>query len=366
MSATKDTTTELIISANPHLRHPDTVPSIMYDVLVALVPAFLAGVWFFGLRALSVVTVCVVGAMVGEALIQRLRGVPCTVGDGSAAVLGVLLAFCAPVTLPFWMAALGSAFAVIVAKQAFGGLGNNPFNPAHIGRAFLLASYPVAMTTWVAVSSLASELSYSLGGPRTTLDLWYNPFWDVETLNATLARAGVDAVTAATPLATLKGLLGAGKTGAALEFCRATMFDAFIGRVGGCIGETSALALLLGGAYLLWRGHVTWHIPTTMLGTVFFLTFALTKSVTVALFNLVAGGLMIGAFFMATDMVTTPVTRTGRLLFGFGCGFLVVLIRQYGAYPEGVCYSILLMNAATPIIDHYTRPKVFGTVKVYA
>jgi electron transport complex protein RnfD len=180
------------------------------------------------------------------------------------------------------------------------------------------------------------------------------------------ARLGLDAVTAATPLAVLKGFAFRGDTAAALQYARDNLAPAFLGNVGGCVGETSALALLLGAAWLFLRGHLTWHIPLPMLATVFGLTFALTTSITMALFNLVAGGLILGAFFMATDMVTTPVTRLGRILFGVGCGFLVVLIRQFGAYPEGVCYSILIMNSVTPLLDTWTRPRIFGEAKAHA
>jgi len=366
MAESKDLAPELYISANPHIRHPDTVPRIMSDVLIALMQAFVAAVYFFGLRAFSVTAVCVVGAVGGEALVQYLRGVPVTIEDGSAAVMGVLLAFCCPVTIPFWMALLGSFLAIIVAKQAFGGLGNNPFNPAHIGRAFLLASWPVAMTTWVAVSKLAKPLDYSLGGVTRSIELWWNPVWDVTAENAKVIAAGLDGLTQATPLAVLKTTLDGGTTTQAITFARQNLGAAFLGNVGGCLGETSALALLAGGAYLLYRGHISWRIPFPMLATVFLLTLAWTQDVSIAVFNLFIGGLMIGAFFMATDMVTTPVTKSGRLIFGMGCGLLVFLIRQFGAYPEGVCYSILLMNAATPVIDHYTRPKVFGTVKANA
>ncbi len=362
MAETKEVTPELIISANPHIRHPDTVPRIMSDVLIALLPAFVAAIYVSGLRAFTVTLVCVIGAVAGEAIVQYLRGVTITIDDGSAAVMGVLLAFCCPVTIPFWMAFLGSFLAIIVAKQAFGGLGNNPFNPAHIGRAFLLASWPVALTTWVAVSKLATRLPYTNGGAIRYYDLWWNPFWDVNEINATLKGAGLDAVTEATPLATLSSKIASG-SGAGLVYARETFWDAFVGTVGGCLGETSALALLLGAAFLFYRGHISWRIPVPMIGTVFFLTWFWIGDVTIALFHLVIGGLMLGAFFMATDMVTTPVTKPGRIIFGIGCGIIVFLIRQFGAYPEGVCYSILLMNAATPVIDHYTRPKVFGAVK---
>lgn len=366
MAGSKEQMPELIVSANPHIRHADTVPHIMSDVLVALFPAFVAGIYFFGLRAFSVTLICVLGAVCGEALVQYLRKVPITINDGSAVVMGVLMAFCCPVTLPFWMAFLGSFLAIIIAKQAFGGLGNNPFNPAHIGRAFLLASWPVAMTTWVILQRIAAPITYTLGGKARVMDLWWNPIWSVEEVGEICSKAGLDAITGATPLAYLKALVASGNVEKAYTFARETLFDAFMGNVGGSIGETSALALIIGGLYLFKRGHISWRIPVPMVGSVFLLTLGWTGSVSIALFNLVAGGLMIGAFFMATDMVTTPVTGSGRIIFGLGCGIIIFFIRQFGAYPEGVCYSILLMNAATPIIDHYTLPKIFGAVKAHA
>jgi len=366
MADNKENIPELIVSANPHIRHMDSVPRIMSDVLVALFPAFIAGIYFFGLRAFSVTLICVLGAVCGEALVQYLRKVPITINDGSAIVMGVLMAFCCPVTLPFWMAFLGSFLAIIIAKQAFGGLGNNPFNPAHIGRAFLLASWPVAMTTWVLVSKIATPLSYDLGGKARVMGLWWNPFWSMADIDKICTQSNLDAITGATPLAHIKSLVASGNMEAAFIFAKESLFGCFIGNVGGSIGETSALALLLGAVYLFSRGHISWRIPVPMITVVFVLTLLWTGSISIALFNLVAGGLMIGAFFMATDMVTTPVTGTGRIIFGAGCGLIIFCIRQFGAYPEGVCYSILLMNAATPIIDHYTLPAIFGAVKTNA
>lgn len=345
-----DKTPKLIISPNPHVRHSDTVRDVMLDVAIAMLPMLVAGIYYFGMRALAVTLTCVLAAVAAEALWQRMSGTPCTVGDFSAVVTGGLLAFCLPVAIPLWMAALGSVVAIILAKQVFGGLGNNPFNPAHIGRAFLLASYPVAMTTWASVRTLAQNSK-----------VWWNPFYDYLASN-------LDGITAATPLGYLKAqLAGAGAVDAtALTYAKQNMVHAVTGAIGGCIGETSAVAILLGAGYLLYRKHITWHIPVTMIGTVFFLTFGLTRSFYLTMFHLFAGGLMIGAFFMATDMVSTPITRWGRIIYGIGCGLLVVLIRQYGAYPEGVCYSILIMNAFAPLLDHYTKPAVFGEVTSHA
>ncbi len=354
-SGKNDNGQRLVISVGPHIHQGDTVASVMRDVLIALVPSFLVAIYVFGLRALSVTVVSVAACIAAESLVCMLRGIPLKWHDCSAAVTGVLLAFCVPVSIPLWIIAVGAGVSIIVAKEVFGGLGNNPYNPAHIGRAFLLASWPVAMTTWVAVDKIHKTLLLP-DGLKT--NLWWNPVWDMSAL-----QGKIDGITAATPLATLKEVLGTSNSVAGVEFARKHMFDAIIGNIGGSIGETSAVAIVIGGLYLLWKRHITWHIPLSMLATVFALTFALTKSVTLSIFHLFIGGLMLGAFFMATDMVTTPVTKTGRILFGVGCGILVVCIRHFGAYPEGVCYSILIMNSFTPLLDYITRPAVFGTVK---
>jgi electron transport complex protein RnfD len=311
----------LLVTSSPHMHSPDSVPVAMRDVLIALAPALFAALYFFRLPALMVILACVASASAAEFACLKAMGKE-NPNEYSAIVTGLLLAFCLPPTLPVWMAALGSIFAIVIAKHLFGGLGHNIFNPALIGRAFLLASFPVAMTRWT------------------------NP---------------IDGMSTASPLGIMKEA-----TGQALP----TISQLFWGHVGGSLGETSAVALLLGGIYLLYRGHIDWRIPGSFLGTVFFLTSVAAavkgEGIWYPVFHLVAGGLFLGAFFMATDWVTSPVTRLGRVIFGAGCGCLVVLIRLKGGYPEGVAYSILLMNVATPLIDRYTKARVFGRVKSHA
>lgn len=310
---------ELVVSTSPHIFSRDSVNRIMWDVAIALVPAFMASVYFFGLAALRVMVVTIVSALVTEALILRFKKAPVTINDGSAFITGMLLAFVLPPGIPLWMAALGGVIAISIAKQAFGGLGCNIFNPALVARAVLLISWPVAMTTW--------------RPPRSI------PF---------------DALTYATPLGILKE---------SLQQVLPSYRDIFIGNVGGCIGETSVLALLIGAAYLLYRRHITWHIPLTFVGTVALLTWAFGGDELFSgnfLLHLLAGGLILGAFFMATDPVTSPVTKKGRIIMGLGCGLITVLIRLKGGPPEGVSFSILLMNALTPIIDFYTKPRKLG------
>jgi electron transport complex protein RnfD len=312
----------LIVSSSPHLHSPDNIPAAMRDVLIALVPALLAAVYFFRLPAVMVIITCVVSAYVAELVCLKIMKKDTATREYSSVVTGLLLAFCLPPTLPPWMAALGSVFAVVVAKHLFGGLGNNIFNPALIGRAFLLASFPVAMTTWV---------------------------------------TPIDGVTTASPLGIMKEA-----TGQQLP----SIADLFLGNVSGSLGETSALALLIGGMFLLYKKHIDWRIPGSYLGTVFLLTSIVAavkgQGLWYPVFHLFAGGLFLGAFFMATDWVTSPVTKMGRIVFGVGAGIIVVLIRLKGGYPEGVCYSILLMNVATPLIDRYTKARIYGGVKSHA
>ncbi|MEW5932131.1 MAG: RnfABCDGE type electron transport complex subunit D [Bacillota bacterium] len=311
---------KLVVSSSPHLVSPESVPVLMRQVVLALLPALVAAGYFFGPYALFLVVLSATTAVACEAAWQKATGRPVSVHDWSAVITGILLAYNLPPRAPWWLAVVGSAFAIIVAKQLFGGLGHNFINPALAGRAFLLASWPAAMTSWV------------------------TPF---------------DARTTATPLPLLipKGQELAGVAAPAYR-------DLFVGSVPGCLGETSALALLAGGLYLIWRRVIDWRIPACYLGTAAVLGWVLGGPRGLfrgdPLYHLLAGGLMLGAFFMATDWVTTPVTRRGRIVFAVGCGILTVLIRVYGGYPEGVSYSILLMNLATPLIDRYTVPRQFG------
>jgi electron transport complex protein RnfD len=301
---------KLLVTSSPHIRDDDSVQKIMYSVIIALIPASLMGVYYFGFHAFLVIAASILGAIVTEGLFQKLRNKPITVSDGSAVITGLLLALNLPPGFPLWMAVVGSAVAIGLGKQVFGGLGYNPFNPALIGRAFLIASFPGAMTTWI---------------------------------------SPVDGITTATPLGLLK-----------LQGITTDYFSLFIGRIGGCIGETSAVAILIGAAFLLYKGYIDWRIPFSYLGTVAVLMYIFGKD---PVFHLLSGGLMLGAFFMATDMVTSPITKKGRWIFGIGAGIVVVVIRIWGGLPEGVSYSILLMNGLTPLLNRYTRPRIFGKVK---
>lgn len=315
----------LIVSSSPHIRTETDIASIMRDVVIAMLPAAAAAIIFFGAQALAIMVVAVATAVLTEAVVQKyLLKKPVTVSDWSAVVTGLLLAFNLPPGVPLWMPVVGSVFAIAIAKQCFGGLGQNFVNPALAARAFLLASWPVLMTTF--------------------------------------NLPGVDGVTGATPLAILKGTEATGTL--------PSLFSVFMGNIGGSLGETSALALLVGAAYLFYRKIITWRIPFTYIATVGLLTWILGGKdglfTGYALYHIFAGGLILGAFYMATDYTTSPVTKTGQIVFGIGCGILTSVIRLYGGYPEGVSYSILLMNVATPLIDRFTSPRRFGEVKARA
>lgn len=337
----------LHVGVAPHIKHPDTVPSIMLSVAMALGPALAASVYFFGVRALLLTMVSVAVCLITEwAIVRFMLKRPSTLGDYSALVTGLLLAFNLPYDLPVWLAALGSVFAIAVAKWAFGGLGSNFINPALAGRAFLTASYPAAMTTF--------------GVPQG----WAARGWTINGMQA------VEGITGATPLAALKETTAAG-TFEALDF-QAALPELFFGNIGGCLGETSAAALLLGAVFLLYKRIISFRIPVCYIGTVFLLSWVFngttqhlftTESLIVPVYQVLAGGLMLGALFMATDMVTSPVTPVGKAIFGCGCGILTFLIRKFGGYPEGVSYSILLMNLAVPHIDRHTAPRVYGASK---
>jgi len=316
---------KLIVSPSPHVHSGDTIQKNMYAVLIALIPAFLMALYVFRLDALITTALSVLFCVGFEYLIVRflLKKEP-TVLDGSAIITGVLLAFNVPTGLPVWILALGSLFAIGVVKLTFGGLGNNIFNPAIAGRIFLLISFPAQMTTWAA--------------PETALS------------------ATTDAVSSATVLGLLKI---SPETMPALK-------NMFLGVEPGSLGEMSVVALLLGLIYLLWKRVITWHIPISILATVALFTGILYLVNPVPLYNplihLFSGGLMLGAIFMATDYVTSPLTRRGMLIYGAAIGFITVAIRLWGAYPEGVSFAILLMNAFTPLINNYTTPKRFGEV----
>ena len=317
------------VSVSPHIRDDETISHIMWQVNAALLPAALFAVWWFGVPALINMLVGVVFAVLGEYLWQKGMHQPITAFDGSACITGLLLAMSMSPLLPPYMVAIGSLLAVIVAKQSMGGLGFNIFNPAHIGRAALMVSWPVAMTTWTKMTDVSG---------------------------------GVDAMTSATPLNILK-MQGYDALIATFGSQSDLYWNLFIGTRNGSLGETSTLLLLLGGLYLIWKGYVNWQVPVTMIATVAVLTWIFGPAGLFTgdpVFHVMAGGLMLGAFFMATDMVTIPMTIKGQLIFAVGAGALTVLIRLVGGYPEGVCYSLLLMNAVTPLIDRFCKPRIFG------
>jgi len=367
------------VSSSPHITAKDSIQKIMFDVVIALVPAIGAAIYFFGWRAGWIILLTVFACVVSEAITQKLMKKPITVTDGSAIVTGILLAFNLPAEIPWWLPVIGSVFAIGIGKHCFGGLGYNPMNPALLGRAFLLASWPTYMTIFKTV-----------------------PSPDGATLS------GISALTSATPLKAMQQVQEILKSHAlrqkfeniiqtatdSLDVNQAQvqlakiiqyspeeistaqkaypqLSDAysnfFLGNTGGCLGETSAIAILLGAGFLLYKRHIGLKIPVLYIGTVVILTWIFGGIDQLFsgdwIFHIFTGGLLLGAFFMATDMVTSPVTFWGKIIFGVGCGVITVIIRLIGGYPEGVSYSILLMNLIVPLLDRYTRPKIFGEVK---
>jgi len=307
-----------IVSGSPHIHKQESVSRIMWTVVLSTIPAGIAGVIIFGLGALWVTLAAVIAAVLTEAVFEIWTKKKITVLDGSAVITGILLAYNLPSNVPLWLPIIGSVFSIAIGKQVFGGLGQNIFNPALVGRVFLMASWPKYMTTFV------------------------KPF-------------SYDAVTSATPLAALK-------EGKILEHI--SYLDLFLGKRGGCIGEVCILALLIGAAILLYKGYISWHIPVTYILTTALLTYVFGAKQLFHgdwLFHILSGGLILGAFFMATDYVATPLTAKGQIIFGAGCGLLTAIIRLWGGYPEGVSYAILMMNAATPFIDRYTKNRIYGT-----
>ena len=328
----------LTVASSPHVASPIDTMSLMRDVLIALVPALAAAVYFFGFRALIATAISVAACEFFEWGYRKLMHKSMANKDLSAAVTGVLLAFVCPVTLPYWVLIIGDFFAIVVVKQLFGGLGQNFMNPALGGRAFLMLCYPVAMTTWaLAGTSNWAPLGMSVG------------------------QDYIDAFTGATPLS-IDFMHGAEHI-----LPNATLADVFVGNVGGCIGEVSALLLIVGGVYLIWRGVIRARIPVAFIATVAVLTFLFplggNDRITWMLYHLCSGGLMLGAFFMATDYVTSPVTRNGEIFFGVGCGLLTVFIRYFGGYPEGVSYAILIMNCCVWLLDKVGKPARYGVTK---
>lgn len=315
-----------VVSSSPHMKSDSGISSIMLDVIIALIPALVAGVYFFGIRALAVVATTVAACVLSEYVYERITKKPITVGDLSAVVTGILLSLSLPPSIPLWMTVIGGAFAIVIVKQLYGGLGKNFMNPALAARCFMMVAWAGQFATFV----------------------------------LPLAGYGPDAISSATPLAILKG---------SSEGSLPSLSASFLGGKAGCIGETSGLMLLLGFLYLLIKRVVDWKIPVCYIASFAILMYLFGENNTglsqgcFTLMHLLSGGLLIGAFFMATDYVTTPTTLWGHVIFGIGCGFLTFAIRKFGAYPEGVSFAIILMNVATPLIERYTRPKAFGEVK---
>ncbi len=324
----------LMVSPSPHVHGSWSVPKIMYLVVVAMLPAMLVSFYFFGLGAIKVTFVSILSCLIFEYVFQKylIKG-PLTINDGSALITGILLAFNLPSNLPIWMIVIGALVAIGIGKYSFGGLGKNPFNPALVGRVFLLISFPIDMTNWPKPGEALSKLS--------------------------------DVVTGPTPLGIVKEGLSKGQNIDEIFTKIPSYYDQLIGNMGGSLGEVSALALIIGGLFLLFKKVITWHIPVSYIGSVVLFTGILwmidpTKNAD-PLFHLITGGMMLGIFFMATDMVTSPMSTKGMLIFGAGCGFLTIVIRVFGAYPEGVSFAILIMNAFVPLINTATKPRRFGT-----
>ncbi|UJH66221.1 RnfABCDGE type electron transport complex subunit D [Allomuricauda sp. SCSIO 65647] len=329
-----DSIPKIIVSASPHVHSDKTSKKIMYDVVIALVPAFLVSLYVFGLNALIVTAAAIVSCLLFEYLIQKhLLKTNVTISDGSALITGILLAFNLPANLPIWMIVAGSLIAIGVGKLSFGGLGFNIFNPALVGRVFLLVSFPVAMTSWPTAMENTTTLT--------------------------------DAVTGATTLGILKDGLQFGGTIPELSAQLPSNTDLLLGITGGSLGEMSALALLLGGVYLIARKVITWHIPVAVLATMALMTaifwLADPEHYANPVLHLLSGGAILGAFFMATDLVTSPVTKKGMVIFAIGIGVITVVIRLFGSYPEGISFAILIMNAFVPLINKYFKPRRFGS-----
>jgi electron transport complex protein RnfD len=329
-----------IVEPGPHLSDKATTRRLMIDVIIALLPAMAAAIYVFGFNAIRLTGLCLISCLATEFLFNVIRKRPGTLGDFSAVVTAIILAFSLPPTLPNFAVIIGSVVAIAIGKMVFGGLGQNIFNPAMVGRAFLMTAFPVLMTTWVA------PIDWKTSAPMTGA-----------TLRATYSgNQKVDAVTQATPLTTLKPWASHDK----LPAIKALL----IGRRSGSLGETSVVALLLGAAYLLLRKTITWHIPIGMIGAAVIFGgighLVSPEKFVNPMFHVGAGAMIFGAFYIATDLVSSPLSRKGQLIYGIGCGVLTMVIRQFGTYPEGVMFSILMMNGLAPLITRYTMSKPLG------
>jgi len=323
----------LNISPSPHAHSKETTRKLMLGVVIALMPALFTSVFYFGMGAVIVTATSIISCVVFEYLMQRfILKKPISITDGSALVTGLLLAFNLPSNIPVYIIIIGSLVAIGIAKMTFGGLGNNPFNPALVGRVFMLISFPVQMTSWPVPAGFKTGY--------------------------------IDAVTGATPLAILKEGIKNGESISQLMEKIPTTFQMFLGKMGGSMGEVAAIALLIGFAYLLYKKIITWHIPVSIIGTIAFLTtvhwLLNPESSAGPVFHILTGGVLLGAIFMATDYVTSPMNHKAMIIYGCGIGLLTVIIRIYGAYPEGVSFAILIMNAFVPLMNAYIKPKRFG------
>ena len=332
MEKDKKTETQFLLTPSPHIKADESVRDLMVSVIIALIPTTAVGIYFFGITALVTVLIATASSILFEFIYQRITKKENTISDGSAVLTGLLLGLNLPSIFPWWGTVIGSLVAIILVKHLFGGIGYNVFNPALTARVFLLISWPIQMTTFPKPSPIFS---------------------------------GVDAVTEATPLTAVKTIqLSHDLTKTIDSATNINWLDLFIGNRGGSIGEVSIIALLIGGIYLIYKRTISWHIPLSyILTTGFFTTVAHFENPTTTaspVFHLLNGGLFLGAFFMATDYVTSPITKKGMIIFGIGCGFLTVVIRQHGSYPEGVSFAILLMNMIAPLIDKYVRQRRFG------
>lgn len=320
----------LTVSPSPHIHSQDSTQKIMYRVVLAMLPALAWSVFAFGIGALRVTVIAVAACLAFEYAIQKfILNVKPSINDGSALVTGILLAFNVPSNLPWWIIVIGSLASIGIAKMSFGGLGNNIFNPALVGRVFMLISFPVQMTSWPVNS-----------------------------------QSGIDGVTAATPLSIIKEGISNGTPISEISQHLPNAAQLFFGEVGGSLGEISAFLLLIGGIYMLFKKVITWQIPVSIIGTVFIFAgifWVINPEVYInPVYHILTGGLMLGAIFMATDMVSSPMTPKGQIIYGVGIGIITILIRLFGAYPEGVSFAILIMNAVTPLINTYVKPKRFG------
>jgi Na+-translocating ferredoxin:NAD+ oxidoreductase subunit D len=320
----------LTVSPSPHIHSGDSTRRIMFRVVYALIPALIWSVFVFGMDALRVTAIAVIACLAFEYTIQRfLLKIKPSVSDGSALVTGILLAFNVPAGIPWWIIVIGALAAIGIGKASYGGLGNNIFNPALVGRVFLLISFPVQMTTW----------------PVNTM-------------------SGTDGITSATPLGIIKERLAGGIPVSQITGELPSATDMLLGNIGGSLGEVSALLLILGGLYLLFKKVITWHIPVSVIGSVALIAvvfwMADPEGYVNPVYHVLTGGVMLGALFMATDMVTSPMTPKGQIIYGVGIGIITISIRLFGAYPEGISFAILIMNAFTPLINTYVKPKRFG------